>query len=203
MTDRSAASLKMRPRNGDDPFTHGDVKADLLGFWRWSCSDLLSNVMRGVLAEYIVGLALDCVRDDVRREWDAADLYLPDYSVEVKSSAYLQSWSQTKLSSIIFDIETKTSWHANTNTYETERKRQADVFVFCVLAHKDKATVDPLNLDQWDFYVMSTNRLNAAAGGQKTIALGSLLRHKPARASFSKLRECIEAAAQEPPVLPE
>ena len=32
-----------------------DVGANLLSFWRWACSDLVGNVMRGVLAEYIVG----------------------------------------------------------------------------------------------------------------------------------------------------
>ena len=120
--------------------------------------------------------------------------------MEVKSSASLQSWSQTKLSPIKFDIEPKTGWYAETNTYATERKRQADVFVFCVLTHTDKVTVDPLNLDQWDFYVLSTNRLNAAVGEQKSITLGSLLRQNPARASFADLRACIEAAAQELPV---
>lgn len=119
--------------------------------------------------------------------------------MEVKSSASLQSWSQTRPSPIKFDIEPKTGWYAETNTYVTERKRQADVFVFCVLAHTDKATVDPLNLDQWNFYVLSTNRLNAAVGEQKSITLGSLLRLNPARASFTDLRACIEKAAQEPP----
>lgn len=73
------------------------------------------------------------------------------------------------------------------------------MFVFCVLAHKDKATVDPLNLDQWDFYVLSTNRLNAEVGEQKTITLGSLLRRNPAKAVFTDLRARIEAAAEEPP----
>jgi hypothetical protein len=71
------------------------------------------------------------------------------------------------------------------------------VFVFCVLAHKDKATVDPLNLDQWDFYVLSTNRLNAEVGEQKSITLGSLLQRNPTKASFSDLRARIEAAAKE------
>jgi hypothetical protein len=118
----------------------------------------------------------------------------------VKSSAYLQSWPQTKLSKIVFDIEPKKGWHAKTNTNAAERKRQAEVFVFCLLAHKDKTTVDPLNLDQWDFYILSTNRLNAAVGEQKSITLESLRQLNPTKASFADLRTCIEAAAKEPPV---
>lgn len=141
----------MTPKTGDDRFTHQghDVDANLLGLWRWSCSNSMGNVMRGVLAEYTVGLALGCVDGGVRPEWDATDL-LPGLRVEVKSSASLQSWSQTKLSPINFDIEPKTGWYAETNTYATERNRQADVFVCCVLTHTDKATVDPLDVDQWD-----------------------------------------------------
>lgn len=126
--------------------------------------------MRGVLAEYIVGLALECIDVGGRPEWNATDLYFQDYRVEVKSSASLQSWSQTKLSPIKFDIEPKTGWYAETNSYVTERKRQADVFVFCVL--------------------------NAAVGEQKSITLGSLLRLNPAKASFADLRACVEAATQ-------
>lgn len=203
MTQPSLDALTVTPKTGDDRFTHQghDVGANLLSFWRWACSDLVGNVMRGVLAEYVVGLALGCVDGGVRPEWNATDLCTSqDCRVEVKSSASLQSWSQTKLSPIKFDIEPKTGWYAETNTYATERKRQADVFVFCVLTHTDKVTVDPLNLDQWDFYVLSTNRLNAAVGEQKSITLGSLLRQNPARASFADLRACIEAAAQELPV---
>ncbi|MCA1607110.1 MAG: hypothetical protein LC775_16945 [Acidobacteria bacterium] len=199
MAQPSMDALTVTPKTGDDRFTHqgDDVDANLLGFWRWSCSDLMGNVMRGVLAEYIVGLALGCVGGGVRPEWDATDLCFQGFRVEVKSSASLQSWSQTKLSPIKFDIEPKTGWYAETNTYATERKRQADVFVFCVLTHTDKATVDPLNLDQWDFYVLSTNRLNAAVGEQKSITLSSLRRRDPAKASFADLRACIEAATQE------
>jgi hypothetical protein len=201
VTPFSLAALTVTPRSLDDRFKHQgqDIEANLLGFWRWACSDLLNNAMRGVLAEYIVGLALDCVDGGVRTEWDATDLCTPQgLRVEVKSSAYLQSWPQARLSPIKFDIEPKTAWYAQTNSYATERKRQSDVFVFCVLAHMDKSTVDPLNLDQWEFYVLSTNRLNVAVGEQKSVTLGSLTRQTPVKKiSFADLRDRIEMAAQE------
>lgn len=62
-------------------------------FWRWSASDLVSNTMRGVLAEYIVALAMGIdTEEGVRREWDAYGLVLGDGTkVEVKSAAYIQS----------------------------------------------------------------------------------------------------------------
>lgn len=116
MTEPSLAALAVSPRTGDDPFTRQGraVGAHLLEFWRWACSDLVNNTMRGALAEYIVGLALGCVDGAVRLGWDATDLCPREgFLVEVKSSAYLQSWPQAELSKIEFDIEPKTGWYAS------------------------------------------------------------------------------------------
>lgn len=200
-------ALPVTRKTGDEPFTQQgrDLGASLRGFWSWACSDLVNNALRGVLAEYVVGLALDCVDGGTRVEWDATDLLTGHgLRVEVKSSAYLQSWKQDRLSAISFDVKPALGWDATTNTMATERARHADVYVFCVLASVDKATVDPLDLDQWDFYVMSTNRLNTAVGEQKTIALGSLLRHAPTQCSFAELRTGIETEANQrrPPAQP-
>lgn len=57
--------------------------------------------------------------------------------------------------------------------------------------------VGPLNLDQWEFYVLSTNRLNNLVGEQKTITLANLLKLSPSKASFAELRDCVEVAAEE------
>ncbi|UVS80359.1 hypothetical protein [Actinokineospora sp. UTMC 2448] len=188
-------AVTVTPKTGDEPFTRAGRPLDgarLRGFWSWSCSDLIGNAMRGVLAEYIVGLALGCVDGGTRREWDAADLVTgTGLRVEVKSAAYVQSWKQTRLSTIAFDIRPTAGWDFATNTYATERKRQADVYVFCVFTPTDKATADPLDVDQWDFYVMSTDRLNMVAGGQKSISLAGLLRHRPVRCSFDGLAGCV------------
>lgn len=69
------------------------LAADVLSFWQWSASDLVSNTMRGVLAEYIVALAMGIdTEEGVRREWDAYDLLFEGkIEVEVKSAAYIQS----------------------------------------------------------------------------------------------------------------
>lgn len=198
MSDLGA--VHVTPKTGDEPILqHGQIMdATLRGFWTWACSDLLSNAMRGVLAEYLVGLALGCVDGTTRLEWDATDLCTADgLRVEVKSSAYLQSWEQKRLSAISFGIAPANGWDHATNTYFGERVRQSDVYVFCVLNHTDKATVNPLDVDQWDFYVMPTGQVNAAFGGQKSVSLTSLLRHHPVKASFSELSALVEAAASD------
>ena len=66
------------------------------------------------------------------------------------------------------------AWDADTNRQALESKRQADVYVFALLAHREQETIDPLNLDQWDFYVLPTRVLNARARSQHSITLRSL-----------------------------
>ena len=67
----------------------------VLDFWRWSTSDLMSNATRGVLAEYLVAVALG-VDDQPRIEWDAVDLRYEGRGIEVKSAAHHQSWPQAR-----------------------------------------------------------------------------------------------------------
>ena len=60
---------------------------------RWANSDLVSNVTRGVLAEYIVAHAVGVSTAIVRDEWAAYDLETPDgIKLEVMPAAYIQSW---------------------------------------------------------------------------------------------------------------
>jgi len=68
-------------------------------FWQWAYSDLMQNVERAVLAEYIVA-ALIGVDNKLRVPWLAYDLKLPNgKTVEVKTMSKLQAWYQRKLSS--------------------------------------------------------------------------------------------------------
>lgn len=107
---------------------------DPTDFWQWAYSDFLSNALRGVLAEYIVAQAVGCTHRP-RTEWDAYDLKTDSgLKIEVKSSAYLQTWAQRQHSPIRFDIGLKRGWDAASNLYATEAIRSADVYVFSVFA---------------------------------------------------------------------
>ena len=48
----------------------------LLDFWSWADSELLSNTLRGRLAEYLVAVDLG-IANEVRSEWIAYDLDQP------------------------------------------------------------------------------------------------------------------------------
>jgi hypothetical protein len=61
-----------------------------------------------------------------------------------------------------------------------------------VLSHKDKNSVDPLNLSQWDFYILETKVLNENVKTQKSITLSSLLKLKPIKIKYDSLKAEIE-----------
>ena len=185
-------------RTGAERFHHDDedLGYDLLSFWQWSTSDLVSNATRGVLAEYIVARALGLHAEDARNEWAAYDLETEDgIKVEVKSAAFVQSWHQERLSSIEFRVRKTQAWDPETNLRIHERRRQADVYVFALLAHQDKHSIDPLNIGQWQFYVLPTSALDARQRSQYSITLKSLQRMCGSPVGYGDLAEAVNRAA--------
>lgn len=169
--------IKANVKTGNEELTFDDkaVGYSLLDFWKWSVSDILSNATRGILAEFIVGTSLGLRIENVRNEWDAFDLVTDDgIKIEVKSSSYIQSWYQKDYSKTSFSIKSARFWDAKNNVQSVESKRHADVYVFCLLKHKDQETINPLKLEQWEFYVLPTSRLNNYERSQSSITLNSL-----------------------------
>lgn len=189
--DRLATTRK----TGDEKFhSNGrEVQFDLLSFWQWAGSDLVSNATRGRIAEYVVARALGLNTEGVRDEWAAFDLETPSgLKIEVKSAAYVQSWHQAKLSSVVFKTPKTRAWDAETNIQSGEPCRQADVYVFALLAHTDKSTIDPLNVDQWHFYVVPTATLNVRTRSQHSITLKSLEKLCDGAVHYTGLRTAVE-----------
>ena len=156
-------------------------------------SKLLDLKFRNNVATYIVTHAIGLIND---ANYEAAYDYLVDslitinnLKIEVKSAAYLRSWDQGKLSKISFEIQPTKDWEES-DKQNAKAKRRSDVYVFCLLAHKDKDTVDPLDVSQWEFYVLNTKVLNDKNLLQKTITLSSLLKLNPVKARYDNLAEC-------------
>jgi hypothetical protein len=53
-------------------------------------------------------------------------------------------------------------------------KHRADVYVFAPHHHKERESVDPMNLDQWEFCIVLAPVLNGCTRSQHTITLASL-----------------------------
>jgi hypothetical protein len=95
---------------------------------------------RGRLAGYIIATAIGAA-DGVRDEWAAYDLLDPrGISIEVKSAAYIQTWHQDRLSTISFNCAPSFAWDPETNRHSDVTRRQAEVYVFALLAHQHQAT---------------------------------------------------------------
>lgn len=58
-----------------------------------------------------------------------------------------------------------------------------------------KASLDPLNLDQWTFWVLPSALLNEKAAAQKTLSLSSLMKLQPVQATYETLSAAIEQVA--------
>ena len=196
MTDLK--QIKATPKTGKELISDNglNTKYSLLDFWRWSVSDILSNSTRGRFAEFIVGTAIDLDPEDIRDEWNAFDLTLgKEIKIEVKSAAYIQSWNQKQLSPIMFSIKSARYWDAETYI-QTEPKRHADLYVFCHLKHEEQKTIDPLKMEQWDFYVLPTYQLDNYKRSQSSIMLNSL-RKLTQPIQYIELKEKIIAAYKE------
>lgn len=190
-------------KSGGEPllFSNEHTGFTVLDFWRWSFSDLLDNVLRGSFCEFVVGAALGVDLSAGRTNWSSWDITFP-YSwkdsagehdmvrVEVKNSSYLQSWNEDKLSKISFGIAPKEVSDPAQGVIG-ERKRQSDVYVFCHYKAKDRAVADPLILDDWDFYVVSTKVLDERCAGQNSIGLASLQSLSHIKTDYSGMKQAV------------
>lgn len=178
MSDKSTKLLA-----GSEQFIseNGNAVADVSDFWRWSGSNLLDNTYRGMLAEFLVARALN-LDSIARSEWGLYDLLYGNTKIEVKSSAYIQSWEQEQIYSPRFDI------HA-----PSAGKRPSDVYVFSLLNEKNRDSVNPLDLNQWDFYIVKTPVIDDTFDSQKSVAL-SIIEPIAMCVKFCGIKQAVDLA---------
>lgn len=193
LSDKRYPAISIQKKTGKETFLNGvdGLHKTLYDFWAWAFSDLVGNTERGKLAEFIVAMAVSAT-DGISGSWESYDLLSSDgIRIEVKASAYLQSWAQKELSQIRFGIRPTHAWDSKENTYDDSLLRQADVYVFCVLKHMNQDTLNPLDLSQWEFYTLSSKALDQAVGNQKSISLNRLISLGAIKSDFSGLNQAI------------
>lgn len=170
----------------------------LLDFWQWNSSDLLNNTLRGAFAEFIVSSALDVDTTETHIDWEAYDIRGNNGErIEVKCSAYLQSWfpkdNPKRLSKIVFSISPALEWLPEECRYKPNScKRHSDLYVFCHYKSKERAPENPLNMDNWDFYVLATYKINEIFGDRKSLPLNVLLgKAEPILCGYNGLKEAV------------
>jgi hypothetical protein len=177
---------------GDERFK--GVDHTVKDFWLYAARDLRSNVLRGVLAEWLVAKAVDAT--EPLPEWHEFDVLAPaGIRVEVKSCAYLQSWPQRRLSTIAFSGLNAAKWDAELGRSD-QRTFNADVYVFCVQTARSHDAYDPLDVSQWNFYVLPRSSVESI--GQRSIGLARIKRETQ-RVGFDDLAAAIDQAAKTPP----
>jgi len=126
----------------------------------------------------------------VRVEWGDADVLWGDVAIEVKSSAYLQSWAQRVPSRIQFTGLRARRWNPRRG-YEVNSGFKADVYVFAVQVARDHGAYDPLDVSDWRFYVLARSVLEEL--NQSSMTLTTVERHTSA-VPFGQLRAAVERA---------
>lgn len=190
------ASDTIKTLTGQEPFVNGSVptSVSISDFWRWAYSDLIKNTQRGVLAEFIVKTALDLggVRTNLpmRLAFEPYDLLGPELTtpprigniqfarLEVKSSAYLQSWQKRhpdKKQVLSFSIAPATIPDEHGDYKDgAPKQRNSDLYIFCVFTPPaEERGANILDLGLWDFYVAKTKTVDAVCQERKSVALGS------------------------------
>ena len=191
-------AIPFQTKSGNEAILGINSGKTLVNFWQWAYSDLLGNTERGYVAEYLVALACN-LDNEPRISWDSYDLKLKNgIKVEVKSSAYLQTWKQNAFTRPVFGIQKTHAWNYIDNLFDQVKKRQADVYVFALLAHKDKMTANPLDTSQWEFYVMKTEILDKEVKDSKTITLDKIIKLSATQCAFQELEKTIDKVFLQP-----
>lgn len=172
MTEQEQLPPKRQPEFADpDVDIAGVPGKHLVDLWQWAYSDLVSNDIRGVVAEYLVGLALDCLRSP-RPGWVGWDLDYGTARIEVKAAGVVQAWAPPKKPrSPVFTIGARRAWDPITNEFAPEPLRSAHVFVFCHHNSHEDDWRRVIDTGQWTFHVVSTALLNRELPKAKTVSL--------------------------------
>ena len=177
------------------------LNRDVDEFRRSVLSDWKSPTTRALLAEYYVRCALG-YDNEPAQDWEHVHIVLENgKKVEVKASANLQpvKGGELKKTNPNFDIKEST-WAWSNEAWSWKRsesaKRWADCYVFCLENMDDPTAYDPLDLSQWEFFVLPTFRINETFGRQKTVSIWRLRHEGFQSVAFGDLCSEISRAMQ-------
>ena len=161
--------------SGNEVFKSGDQDTGLsiLDVWRYHNPNLYFQ--HGNIGEFLVASALGQKVTRDQDYWALCDVEYRGRRIEVKTTAYYQKkkkkWGISKARS--FGIAPANSAYETENRKENRYERQNDIYVFCLNTGNTREESNPLQLLNWEFYVVPTAKINQVCGRkQKTISLG-------------------------------
>lgn len=141
---------------GEEKFCQNgvDMGLSMLDFWRFQYSNLYN--IQEYIAEFLVAKALGKNEADNAESWTLYDISYQGKRIEVKESSYYHPWNEggkisEQRSFGITEANSSYEDDALGNKYE----RQNDIYVFCLNVGRTREASHPLNLDNWEFYIVS------------------------------------------------
>lgn len=176
---------------GDEVFTLNGkpTEMNILDFWRWHFCERFD--LQDKFAEYIVAKALGLTAADNVGVWTLFDILYREKRVEVKETSYLHAWQsdeEPKSKVRNFGINKAYSEYKDN---ASEYKRQSDIYVFCLNTGETRQEADPLRLENWEFYIIPTSKINELCGDAKSISL-SRVRKIAHQCTYKEIRNVVD-----------
>ena len=177
-------------------FNNKELDYDFLDFWRFHFSNIYD--IQGRIAEFIVAKALGINEAQNDQYWTLWDITYKGLKIEVKETSYYHSFNKDgKISQQrSFGIAKANGSYDPENSGNTELRRQNDVYVFCLNIGYTKEESYPLNLNNWEFYIVPTDVIDDNCGDNKKISLNKIkkLGYKPIQ--YDKIKTTIDDIAE-------
>lgn len=166
--------------NGKEKFIHNNKELDfgIFDFWIYKYSNIYN--LQEVIAEFIVEKALGLNKSQNTDSWTLFDILYRDTRIEIKETSYYHPWNENgKISKQrTFGITKANSNYDNSNE-PNKFERQNDIYVFCLNTGTTKESSNPMNINNWEFYIVPTSVINEVCGNNKTISLGRVKKLSP------------------------
>lgn len=184
---------------GKEEFKFGNesVGLTILDFWQFKYSNIYN--MQEIIAEFLVAKALEKTEADNDEYWTLWDVSYRGKRIEVKETSYYHPWNEGKKVSNqrAWSIGKANSSYEDEDTINNRYERQNDIYVFCLNDGETKETANPLDLNNWKFYVVPTSFINEHCGDNKTISLGRVQKFGFEAKTYYNLKETIDAYIDE------
>ncbi len=171
-------------------YNNKELDFSILDFWEYKYSSIYN--LQEVIAEFLIEKALKIEKSHNVDSWTLFDILYKNKRIEVKQTAYYHPWNENSgiSKSRSFDIRKANSRYEdliNENKYE----RQNDIYVFCVNMGMDKESAYPLNINNWEFYILPTKTINEICKDNKTICLNRV-RKIAKKVNYEKIKNYID-----------
>lgn len=195
--------MKQSVMNGNEPFTfeQKQIQPTVKDFWAWAMSRLIADGPRGDLAEFIVNTALGMDTTIPKKGWGECDIVYNGIRIEIKCSSVLQAWDRDQPSKPVFSISKTYSCdighdgdrYVYVGHDDSEPQRRSEIYVFCLFANEDRATANPMSLDQWQFYIVPTKLINEVYPNRRTLTLPGMNKLGAIPHNYSEIKSQIDA----------